>query len=159
MVVLYHGRFPFHWVSSRSISNLKWLLLSMIHNIPTLWNTEWRTKGVITLLNNYPLVKCYVTALSQFFHLMHINIVLRLPSFQILIENIWNNFNNERNIILSPYAWKATCSKMPSNWNHTASLSSHLIQWSRFIIWYKSLFRKACKHPNLASLHNMPCSC
>ena len=135
MVVFYHGSLSVHWVSSKSISNLYCLLSLIILNNITRWNTEWRKKLVITLFNSCLLSKWHVTVLSQFFHLMQIALAFQPPSFQILIKNIWNTFKNEWKRILSPFAWKYACCKIPLNENHSISLSIHFGQWYTWAIY------------------------
>ena len=133
MVILYHGPLFIHWLSCTSISDLRWFLFSVIHYNPTYWNIIWITK-VIIILFNYSFFNWYVAFLSKLFHLMHINLSSQPFPYQIIIENIWNTLNNEWKYILSPFAWKFACSKMHWNWNYSILLSSHLGQFSAFML-------------------------
>ena len=95
------------------------LVVLIVVNDPQLFNMmkHWIYNKTIDYNINSPSpAKWYVTVLSQLLYLMQITLEFQPPYFQIIIENKWNNFNNEWNIILSPFAWKATCSKMTLNW-------------------------------------------
>ena len=52
IVVFYYGKFSIHYWKSSSITNLRCLLLSIIHDKTTWWITARITKGVMTIFNS-----------------------------------------------------------------------------------------------------------
>ena len=123
IIVLYHGPFFIHSAHFSSMSNWRFLLLSIIHDNPTYWSATCITKGVMASFSSSScnlwtgfFIKIVV------FNANHIRFgALGIPK---PYKNK-NKINNEWSRFLGPFSQWATCSKIP--WKRNYIISSQVI--------------------------------
>ena len=86
IVVLYYGTFGTHLENCWSMSNLRCLLVLMIHGNTTCWRGACRTKLMMSLFN-YSLCNLWPLTLSQLLHLLPMVSVSLFLSYLSLILN------------------------------------------------------------------------